>query len=263
MGSVPAIIGHRGARGEAPENTLAGFRQAVGSGADGIELDVRLSSDGHLVVLHDAGLRRTTGDPRRAHRITRSELGGLDARRDTPGWHSPAGVPSLEEVIEACPDDTHFQFEVKATRRATLERIAAELARLVERHDMHHRCVISSSHAPFLEGIGREYPALRRGYVCRRSFRLPVLGSRLLGSEWLILHYRLVTPWRVARARKQGLKLSVWTVNDLSEAERLAALGVDSLITDFPSAFVAHFRGPGRHSRDGAPPPLDADAPEL
>lgn len=260
---MPHIIGHRGARGEAPENTLAGFHQAVASGAEGIELDVRLSSDGHLVVLHDARLMRTTGDRRQARHITRSELSGLDARHDTPGWHSPTGVPSLEEVIDACPEHMHFQFEVKPARRAVLERIGSELARLVANRAMQDRCIISSSHLPFLEGMGREHPTLRRGYVCSRGYRLPVLGSRLLGCQWLIAHYRLVSARRVARARKQGLRLSVWTVNDLAEAERLAALGVDSLITDFPSAFVAHFQGPGRHNRHGETAAAAADTADL
>ncbi len=263
MPSSPAIIGHRGARGEAPENTLAGFRQAVNAGAQGIELDVRLSSDHHLVVLHDRNVQRTTGHRNAARWMTRAELGGLDARQGSPGWHSPTGVPSLEEVIDACPANMSFQLEVKAARRSTLERIADELIQLIDRRNLAGRVIVSSSHKPFLRELGRRAPHLHRGHVCRRRYRQPLRGTAAVGADWLIVHHSLASAALVRRARTRGLKISTWTVNDLAEAERLAELEVDSIITDFPSAMVAHFRGPGRNNRYHPPPPDPRDEGDL
>ena len=91
----PALVGHRGARGEAPENTLASFQVAVEAGVTEMELDVRLSSDGQLIVLHDSDVTRTTGVRGNVRQYTRAQLGVMDARRNTPGWHSPTGIPSL------------------------------------------------------------------------------------------------------------------------------------------------------------------------
>ena len=88
----PALVGHRGARGEAPENTLASFQVAVEAGVTEMELDVRLSSDGQLIVLHDSDVTRTTGVRGNVRQYTQ-QLGVMDARRNTPGWHSPTGIP--------------------------------------------------------------------------------------------------------------------------------------------------------------------------
>jgi len=78
--------------------------------------------------------------------------------------------------------------------------------------------------------------------VCQYRYLQPTRRAHGLGCNWLMPHYSLVTPALMRRARKRGLKVSVWTVNDLKEAERLIALGVDSIITDFPTAFLSHFR---------------------
>ena len=108
------IVGHRGARGEAPENTLASFQLAVEAGVTEIELDVRLSADGHLIVLHDRDVNRTTWGHGMARRHTQAQLNLLDARRNTVGWHSSTGIPSLAEVLDFCPDNMRFQFEARS-----------------------------------------------------------------------------------------------------------------------------------------------------
>lgn len=234
------LVGHRGARGEAPENTLASFQVAVEAGVKEIELDVRLSADGQLVVMHDKDVDRTTWTQGTVQRYTLAELNLLDARRNTPGWHSPTGIPSLLEVIQFCPPSMRFQLEVKTDTRALLANKASKLKHLIDDMQLHDRVVVTSSDSVFLRMLGTISNTIQRGYVCQYRYLQPARRARTLNCEWLIAHYSLVNETMMRRAKRKGLKISAWTVNDLNEADRLIALGVDSIITDYPTSFARH-----------------------
>ena len=235
------LVGHRGARGEAPENTIASFQLAVEAGVPEIELDVRLSADGHLIVLHDKNINRTTWQKGMARRYTLAELNLLDARRNTPGWHAATSIPSLAEVIQHCPPTMRFQLEVKTDKRELLYQKAVRLKQLIEEMKLHDRVIITSSDTDFLRMVGTMSDTIERGYVCEYRYLQPTRRAYALGCNWLISHHSLVNKSLMNSLRRHKLKISVWTVNDLSEAERLVALGVDSIITDFPTSFARHF----------------------
>lgn len=239
--SIPRIVGHRGARGEAPENTLAAFQVALEAGVTEVELDVRLSRDGHLIVVHDSNLKRTTGEKGEARRYTLDQISGLDARQNTPGWHSPVRIPALREVVEYCGPAMRFQFEVKGAARPLLHRLAHQLMALIEEMALQDRVVVTSAHTGFLRMIGTMAPNLERGYVSDSRYQQPTRRAAALGCTWLMPRHTLVDAGLMRRARRRDLKVSVWTVNDLAEAERLGQLGVASIITDFPTRFMAHF----------------------
>ena len=241
MSTFPTIVGHRGARGEAPENTAAGFQVALEAGVTEIELDVRLSRDGHLIVVHDANVTRTTGERGKAHHYTLSQLEVLDARRNTPGWHSPLGIPSLREVVDLCGPSMRFQFEVKGADRAILHRLAHQLVDFINQRQMNDRVVVTSSHTGFLRMLGTMTAHIERGYVAEYRYQQPTRRAVALGCTWLMPRHTLVTPALMRRARRRNLKVSTWTVNDLTRAERMLELGVDGIITDFPTSFIAHF----------------------
>ena len=241
MSTFPTIVGHRGARGEAPENTAAGFQVAMEAGVTEIELDVRLSRDGHLIVVHDANVTRTTGERGKAHHYTLSQLEVLDARRNTPGWHSPLGIPSLREVVDLCGPSMRFQFEVKGADRAILHRLAHQLVDFINQRQMNDRVVVTSSHTGFLRMLGTMTAHIERGCVAEYRYQQPTRRAVALGCTWLMPRHTLVTPALMRRARRRNLKVSTWTVNDLTRAERMVELGVDGIITDFPTSFIAHF----------------------
>ena len=242
MSTFPTIVGHRGARGEAPENTAAGFQVAMEAGVTEIELDVRLSRDGHLIVVHDANVTRTTGERGKAHHYTLSQLEVLDARRNTPGWHSPLGIPSLREVVDLCGPSMRFQFEVKGADRAILHRPAHQLVDFINQRQMNDRVVVTSSHTGFLRMLGTMTAHIERGYVAEYRYQQLTRRAVALGCTWLMPRHTLVTPALMRRARRRNLKVSTWTVNDLTRAERMVELGVDGIITDFPTSFIAHFQ---------------------
>ena len=119
------IIGHRGARREAPENTLAGFRHLRSLGIDHVELDVRLSADHQLVVLHDTTVNRTTNGKGAAREMTATALGALNAAASFPGWQEATPIPLLRDVLTEWPELESIQLEVKTTHVPDLHIIVA------------------------------------------------------------------------------------------------------------------------------------------
>ena len=139
------VYGHRGARGEAPENTIAGARHAVARGVRQLEIDLRLSADGELVVVHDGTLRRTAGVAGKVAGRTARELAALDARRDGPPWPNKrgTGIPSMTSLFRAVPQIRHWQLELKSLGRRHNPQLAAATVAWLQKH--RPRAVVTSS----------------------------------------------------------------------------------------------------------------------
>ena len=214
------IYGHRGAKGEAPENTLASFEQCLKHGVRRCELDLHLSKDGELMVIHDPTLKRTTDRRGKVIEHTAADLVTYDARKGGPGWLQPCPIPRLEELFEKC-DFEHWQLEVKSasrTRAAT---------------------TVTSSSREVLKAAVELTPDLSRGLVAEYAWLDPIKVAQSYGCDMLALNWTLCTPERLEKAQRQGLHVSVWTVNEPALMRRLADFGVDSLITDFPGLATA------------------------
>ena len=235
------VIGHRGARGEAPENTLPAFRHALDAGVRHFELDVRLSWDERPVVIHDTTIDRVAGETGAVADLPASQLAALDARHNTPGWATRAGVPTLEEVLVAGSAVESWQLEVKSDAPARIRVLVRRMEELVAQLKLGERVVLTSLDPDVLKIAQKEAPSLARAYVAEQAEPESVKTAQKFGCTLLVSNWRLVDEPLLARARAAGLPVSVWTVNDLVIAERLANLGVDSLITDFPTAMLAHF----------------------
>ena len=250
----PLLIGHRGAAGLAPENTMASFREAVDRWAvDMIELDVHASVDGRCVVIHDDTVDRTTDGTGPVATKRLAELRDLDAgyrfrdeRGGRPFRGRGIGVPTLDEVLEAFPD-TRFTIEVKAAAAQgpmfrTLDRLNARDRVVIAAMEPDHRTRFSG----FRGAVSASEPDARNFYVLHRLF---------LGRFWTRTAdvfqvperkgvFRIVSPRFVRDARDHGLPVHVWTVNAVSDMNRLLDWGVDGLITDRPDrgARVLHDR---------------------
>lgn len=232
------IYGHRGAKGEAPENTLASFRQCLAHGVRRCELDLHLSRDGELMVIHDPGLKRTTGRRGKVAAHDAAELAGYDARHAGPAWKQPCPIPRLDELFETC-DFEHWQLEVKSASRVRAARSVLAIKALAERHGLLDRITVTSGSRQVLRALTRLTPEISRGLVAEYAWLDPLKVARQYDCRLLALNWTLCTPERLAKARQQGLHVSVWTVNEPALMRRLADLGVDSLITDFPGLAVA------------------------
>jgi glycerophosphoryl diester phosphodiesterase len=260
----PLLIGHRGAAGLAPENTIPSFREAAERCAvDMIELDVRATADGQCVVIHDATVDRTTDGMGAVAGMTLRDLRRLDAGcrfRDEAGGEPFAArglrVPTLDEVIETFPD-MRFTVEIK------IGTVQHALRDTLRRHDAADRVVVAGmdhrDQALFADYDGaRSAPtravsifyALHRLHLARVApvfadvFQVPELhphdGREEEGAR------RIVTPRFIRDARRRGVPVHVWTVNDPADMRRLLEWGVDGLITDRPDTgarVLADFAG--------------------
>ena len=246
--NVRSIVGHRGNAGHAPENTLESFRQAVEIGVDALEMDVHLTGDGHVVVIHDPTLDRTTNQSGRVDRLTLAEIQRADAgarftvdRGQTwPYRDKGITVPTLDDVFRSFPS-TPLLIEVKgkAASRATRA--------LIERHGAVDRCVVASfdweAMVPF-EGSGIHtgatrrdtaqllWRALLRAMPRRVGFDVMCMPSSYRGLPLPVAGYaRILEPL--------GVPVHVWTVDDPLEARRLRVAGVRGIISNDPAVMIS------------------------
>ena len=227
------IYGHRGARGEAPENTLASFEQCLSHGVNRCELDLHLSQDGQLMVIHDPTLRRTTGRTGKVAEHLAGELTQLDARLGGPGWPTPCPIPTLGELFERCPFE-HWQLEVKSASKVRAARTVTAIAQLSHAFNLQDKITVTSSSRTVLRALIEHAPQLSRGFVAEYDWLEPVTVARRYGCTLLALNHALCSAERVRKAQQAGLEVSAWTVNEPDLMLKLAHLGIDSLITDYP-----------------------------
>lgn len=232
------VVGHRGAAGEAPENTIAGFRHAIKRGVRHVELDIQMTSDDQLVVIHDATLNRTTGVKGRVAAFNAAQLARFDARRSGPLWphKRDTGVPTLERVLKRCPELDSIQVEVKSGPRHQMRDIAKIFAKTFATEDSAAGLIATSFNSDFLQALGEYAPHLSRGLISRQPDC--VYKARDLSCDFLILHVNLCNPLLIAQARRSKLNVSVWTVNQPEMIRILHRLKIHSVITDYPSMAI-------------------------
>jgi len=232
------IFGHRGACRREPENTLRSFGRALDDGADGLELDVRLCATGELVVAHDPTFRRRAGDERAV-----GQMAFADVRRlDVGGGER---VPLLDEVLDlARARGALLNVEVKTNGPRGPEVAAALAGRLVEA-GVREGVVVSSFDPRALAVVRRRAPGVATGLlfgVRQRWLLRSGLPARIVRATAVHPEHWLVDAARVAAWHRAGRKVAVWTVDDPAELRRLAAIGVDSVITNDPAAARAALR---------------------
>ncbi|MFZ5561122.1 MAG: glycerophosphodiester phosphodiesterase [Pseudomonadota bacterium] len=231
------LIGHRGARGEAPENTLSGFRYLRTLGVRAVELDILVSADAELVVIHDSFLDRTTLSQGRVDSKTVAELAAVDACHQAfPDWPETEGVPTLRAVMEVLRDFEHVQFEVKARSEADALLVAEQFPPLWREFEFGDRAYTTSFNPHYLQYVRRAAPEIPRGFLFEFDFSFdPIAIAAALGCRSLGPHQERCTAELIQQAHAAGLEVSTWTVNSLERMQQLARDGVDSLITDFPA----------------------------
>lgn len=205
--------------GVEPENTLRSFVAAQQAGLDLIELDLHLSKDGALVVMHDAEVDRTTDGTGPIAEKTLEELRTLDAGRGER-------VPVFEEVLDAVR--TPLQAEIKDVAAARA------LAELMRRRDLVSRVEVSSFHDEAVAEIARLVPGVRTALIASRYGPDVVERAREAGAATLCLNIRRLTLEVVEHARKADLRVIGWVVNTQDDLRLVRALQLDGATTDYP-----------------------------
>lgn len=231
------LIGHRGARGEAPENTLSGFRHLRQLGLRAVEFDIQVSADNELVVIHDPRLERTTSGHGPVRDRTADAMTALDAcHKSFPSWPDSDGVPRLEDVLALLDDFEHLELEVKSQTPEEESVVIARLPELWQRFRLAGRARTTSFNPRYLQGMREAAPDIARGFLFEADFHGDALQvAQALGCSSLGPHQSRCQPALVQAAHDAGLIVSTWTVNDAGRARELDAMGVDGLITDIPS----------------------------
>jgi glycerophosphoryl diester phosphodiesterase len=257
---APLLIAHRGGSGLAPENTLAALRNGVERwGADMVELDVHASADGRCVVIHDATLDRTTSSSGPVAGRTLAQLREVDAGHhfSTDGGASfpfrecGVRIPTIDEVLEALPEDTRITVELKAA--AAQEPLFAAIRRFNARDRVIAAGMYNRDRTLFHMWDGALSGSLEQlmpFYVRHRCglgrLKAPPCDVVQIPETWR--GRRLVTPRLVRDLARHDIPLHVWTVNDVADMHRLLDWGVEGLITDYPDTL-----GLVLHERAGRP----------
>jgi glycerophosphoryl diester phosphodiesterase len=232
----PAIIAHRGASAYAPENTLAAFKLALQQGADAIELDAKLSADGHVVVIHDQTVDRTTPAIGRVRDHIMADLHKMDAGSHFDIAFKGEPIPSLEEVIKAVGQLTYINIEL--TNYATpFDELPRKVAALVKQHRLTQRVLFSSFNVVSLMRIHRILPEAQIGLLPapgRWGFINRSILGRLVNYQSLHPKVNDATVHLIRAAHDKGRKVLVYTVNKEDEIQRLIQDGVDGIFTDDP-----------------------------
>ena len=228
------IYGHRGAQGESPENTIAGLRHGIERGVRHVEIDLRLSKDKQLVVIHDERLKRTTGVRGKVSGLTAAELARLDARGSGTPWpgKKAVGVPTLNAMYESCPEILSWQLELKGAGSTYNANLVAALSEWLA--DDSSDCIVTSSDPALIMAMKQLLPDLQTGFVSMYPDPSEIL-EECACSHIIAQWTTVVNPFMVRRLHRKGIHISTWTVNDASAIKNLYRLKVDSVITDYPS----------------------------
>jgi glycerophosphoryl diester phosphodiesterase len=227
-------IAHRGASAVAPENTLAAFERAKALGADGIEFDVRLCSDGVPVVIHDATVDGTTNGSGRVADMTLTRLKELDAG----SWFSPAfseePIPTLTETLETVGGKLLLTIELKGEGLVNWG-LARAVVDVIKQHGSGKGVLLSAFNPLILRGVQKIAPDIPTALLYT-SASLPRFASLVARRSYAALHphVAIVDRGHMTWARRQNYRIHVWTVDDPGEMRRLIRWGVDGIVTNVP-----------------------------
>jgi glycerophosphoryl diester phosphodiesterase len=231
-----AVTAHRGASIRTPENTMAAFRAAIEAGATYTELDVQLTRDRRIAVLHDGDLLRIGDDPRKVSELTATELAGIDIGQKYDVVFAGERVPTLEEVIELLRGKMKINVELKYN--VPDPELAPAVIDLLRRENFLDEVVITSLDYAALRQVESIEPSLRTGHIVTTAIGDVVRSD----ADFLSMSSAQATRSLIRRAHAAGKEVHVWTVNEPEVMLRMIERGVDNVITDDPALFVRVLR---------------------
>ncbi|HWV36456.1 MAG TPA: glycerophosphodiester phosphodiesterase family protein [Thermomicrobiales bacterium] len=232
------LIAHRGARGEAPENTIAGFRYARELGLEAVELDVRLSRDNQLVVIHDDTVDRTTDGTGPVSSFTAAELAALDARGSCPDWPENVGIPTFQDALDAILAFPLVQIEIKTDTSERMEAIILSLLQTIRQHDIAERVILSSFSETAIELIATHAPDQARAYIGAYDSDDDLTTALRHGCTQADISLATGSREMVARAHDHGLRVVGYQCNDADALARCLDWEMDGATSDVPSSIL-------------------------
>ena len=234
------VVAHRGFSGAAPENTLAAFREAIKVGSDMIELDIQLSKDGKIVVIHDETLERTTDGQGKVADLTFREIRKLDAGSWFGPQFSGEKIPTLQEVLELAKGKVLVNIEIKSPSHGQypITELAGQGLEAVKKAGLLNRVIFSSFNPASLEWVQNKEPRAWVAFLYHRDW--DSLAEVTKGENWQVLNLRnsFLTREKIEKIHREGIKINVYTVNSEEELEQFVKWGADGLITNHPDRLI-------------------------
>jgi glycerophosphoryl diester phosphodiesterase len=218
-------IGHRGANGYEPENTLISFEKAIEMGADGIELDVHLSLDGYLVVIHDETIDRTTDGKGVVNQMTLAELKSFRINKNLK-------IPTLEEVLDLVNQSCFVNIELK--NHEASEKVVQLIEHYIsDKNWKQNDFIVSSFDFHALQQVRFLNNEIRIGVLTETDLDLAISFARFLKAEALHPDFQLLTKEYISTIKERGILIFPWTVNETDAIQKMKNFGVDGIITDY------------------------------
>ncbi|MBL8150617.1 MAG: glycerophosphodiester phosphodiesterase [Blastocatellia bacterium] len=234
---LPKNIAHRGARRQAPENTLAAFLLAEKLGADGVELDTFRCATGEMVVTHDDDLKVWSNGEGKVTKTPLKALKELDFGSHFSSEFAKEQIPTLQEVIDSLDKNSFINIEVKTLALRPIQEVL-EVAKIIKLNNIYHRTIVSSFNPIVLRMLYKTDVKIPLGFLYQ--FKLPIYSIEYIfrssKAKLQALHpeSRLIGNTLMKQAISRGYQINTWTVNETVEMQHLISLGVDSIITDYP-----------------------------
>ena len=223
------VMAHRGASTEAPENTMAAFQKAIDDMADYIELDVQLTNNGEVIVMHDSNAYRTTGVDANIVNMTYKEVKTLDAGSWFSDEYVGENVPSLKEVLELTQGKIKLNIELKPADNGTA--LAKNTVRIIEKYNMVNDCVITSFSESALKAVKTYNQEIKVGYILSAAY-----GDfyDMKNVDFFSVNAAFLSKRTIDAIHNSGKRVYAWTVNNKESIKNLTNKGVDGIITDNP-----------------------------
>lgn len=219
-------IGHRGARGHEPENTLLGFQKAIDLNVDCIELDVHLSADGELMVIHDETIDRTTNGKGAVNQFSLPELKRFQIEKDQR-------IPTLTEVLNLIDQKCDINIELKSFE--TADKVVDLIEKYVsEKKWNYDQFLVSSFDWNALQQVTFSNSRIPIGVLTETNVDLALAFAKFIKAKSIHPYFHLVTNENTAKMQEKGFQVFPWTVNEIEDIKRIKTYNVDGIISDFP-----------------------------
>ena len=213
-------IGHRGAKGYAAENTLASFEKAIALGCDGIELDVWLTIDDEVIVIHDETINRTTNGNGKINNLFLAEIAVFD-------------IPTLEDVIKIVNHQCFINIEIKDPKATQF--VLKIIENQINNFEYSYNdFIVSSFHFEILENVFNYNSQIKIAVLTENSIENAIAFAEKINAFAINPYYKLLNQENVTLCQQKGFKIFTWTVNEKADIEKIKLLKVDGIISDFP-----------------------------
>ena len=219
-------IGHRGAKGYEPENTLLSFQKAIDIGVDGIELDVHLSSDGAIMVIHDETLDRTTNGKGFVNELSLQELKTFQIEKENT-------IPTLIEVFDLVNKHCFINIELKGN--GTSKPVINLIEHYIEEKNWNYgHFIISSFNWSALQEVRKWNAKIQIGVLTHTDLDLAIAFAKFIKAETIHPYFHLLTKENTLKIQNEGFKVFAWTVNETEDIQKIKSFHVNGIISDFP-----------------------------